>query len=180
MLLATSGARTLLIDADVRNPTLSAALGEGAQHGLIEAIISGADLVHFIQTEVNVGLDFLPVGQADRTAHTVDVLASPGFEALLSRASANYDYIVLDLPPMGAVVDARAVSSRVDAFVLVVQWGRVPRQLVRTTLRAEPRVAAKCVGAILNRVNLSKHRLYSEAGSAEAYQQDYRGYYVEG
>lgn len=179
MLLASSGARTLLIDCDIRNPSLSQALAENSEHGLIEAITTGADLAHFIAVEVNSNLHFLPVGTAARTAHTVDVLASPGFEALLARLGTGYDYIVLDLPPIGAVVDARAISSRVNAFILVVQWGRVPRQLVRTTLRSEPRIASKCIGAILNKVDLSKHRLYSEAGTAEAHQASYSNYYIE-
>ncbi|HHY50596.1 MAG TPA: AAA family ATPase [Alphaproteobacteria bacterium] len=179
MLLASAGARTLLIDCDIRNPSLSNALAADAQNGLIEAIITGGDLVHFVQSEVNSGLDFLPVGAAARTAQTVDVLSSPGFDGLLGRAGAGYDYVILDLPPIGAVVDARAISSRVNAFVLIVQWGRVPRQLVRTTLRSEPRIAAKCIGAILNKVNLTRHRLYSDAGTAEAHQASYRGYYIE-
>lgn len=179
LLLAMSGARTLLVDCDIRNPSLSQALAENCENGLIEAIISGADISHFIQNEVTTGLDFLPVGTAARTANTVDVLSTPGFENLLKRASASYDYILLDLPPIGAVVDARAISSRVNAFVLVVQWGRIPRQLVRTTLRAEPRIAAKCIGAILNKVNLNKQRLFAEADSAEV-QRGYSKYYIEG
>lgn len=178
LLLAASGVRTLLIDADIRNPSLSAALAQGATHGLIEAIVTGADLRHFTQLEVNSNLEFLPVGEAARTAHTVDVLSSPGFENLLARAANDYDYIILDLPPIGAVVDARAISARVNAFIMVVQWGRIPRQLVRTTLRAEPRIAEKCIGAILNKVNLNRQRLYSEPDSAEA-QQGYSAYYIE-
>jgi succinoglycan biosynthesis transport protein ExoP len=179
MLLAHSGARTLIIDADLRHPTLSMALAKHASIGLIEAVISGSDLAPFIQTEVHAGLDLLPVGSVTQAAQTADVLASPGFESLLARARAQYDYIVLDLPPIGPVADARAISARVDAFVLVVQWGRVPRQLVRTTLQAEPHIADKCLGAILNKVNLDRHRLYSEPGSAEAHQSSYAAYYSE-
>jgi polysaccharide biosynthesis transport protein len=179
-LLASSGARTLLIDADLRNPSLSQALAPDGSTGLIEAVIAGSDIAPFIRNDPQTGMDFLSVGAAARTARTVDVLASAGFENLLDRASQHYDYILLDLPPIGAVVDARAISTRVDAFVLVVHWGRTPRQLVRTTLRAEPRIADKCIGAILNKVNLTKHRLYSPAGIPEAHQAAYASYYREG
>jgi polysaccharide biosynthesis transport protein len=97
--------------------------------------------------------------------------------ALVNEASRDYDYIVLDLPPLGPVVDARAVAARVDAFVFVVEWGKTSRQIVKSTLQQERQVAEKCLGVILNKVDNDKLKLYHKFGSSEYYQSSYHSYY---
>ena len=71
---------------------------------------------------------------------------------ILNAARNSYNYIIVDLPPFGPVVDAKAFEPSVDAFVLVAEWGATPRNLVRTALRTEPRIAAKVLGAVLNAI----------------------------
>jgi succinoglycan biosynthesis transport protein ExoP len=121
----------------------------------------------------------LPVSLATTAFSPPHLLGSPGFAGLLDEARRRYDYVVLDLPPVAPVVDALAVSPHVDAFVLVVQWGTTSRQFLQATLAAEPRIAEKCVGAILNRADIKKLQLYRTPGSTEAYLAGYSAYYRE-
>src|SRR5271168_5470177 len=75
-IIAHSGSRALLIDADIRNPTLSRKLAPGAVGGLLEVISGSARLVDVIWTDPTTGLSFLPTVVASRLAHSSEVLAS--------------------------------------------------------------------------------------------------------
>lgn len=102
-----------------------------------------------------------------------------GMTQVLATATQNFDYVVLDLPPLGPVVDARAIASKVDGFVFVVEWGKTARKVVRQTLATEPLIAEKCLGVVLNKVDTEKMRLYREYGSSEYYYSRYSAYYRE-
>jgi polysaccharide biosynthesis transport protein len=79
---------------------------------------------------------------------------------LLEKLRQEYDYIVLDLPPLAPVVDVRAGSAIVDGFVLVIQWGKTPIPTVQRTLKSAQTVQYKLLGAILNNVDLRTMRRY--------------------
>lgn len=101
-------------------------------------------------------------------------------DTLLRQASDNFDYVVIDLPPLGPVVDARAIAHKVDAFILVVEWGMTSRKAVRNELVKNGVVVEKCAGAILNKVDATKSKLYEAYGSSEYYAYRYKSYYHEG
>ena len=67
-----------------------------------------------------------------------------------------FDYIIVDLPPLGPVVDVRAAGSLFDAFLFVVEWGRTPRIMVQNILASDNALYEKCVGVIFNKVNMQK------------------------
>ncbi len=98
---------------------------------------------------------------------------------LLQQASARYNYIILDLPPIAPVVDARAVAQQTDAMLMVVEWGRTARRAVRQALASEPLISEKCVGVVLNKVDMEKMKLYRDYGSLDFYQTRYSRYYQE-
>jgi succinoglycan biosynthesis transport protein ExoP len=98
---------------------------------------------------------------------------------ILNAARNSYNYIIVDLPPFGPVVDAKAFEPFVDAFVLVTEWGATPRRLVRAALASEPRIAAKVLGVVLNRTDMKKLGRYGGYGSSERYLDRYSAYYVE-
>jgi succinoglycan biosynthesis transport protein ExoP len=124
-------------------------------------------------------LAFLPAVIKRRIPHSSELLASMGMAQLLATASQNFDYVVLDLPPLGPVVDARAIASRIDGFIFVVEWGRTARKVVRQTMENEPLIMEKCLGVILNKVDSDKMKLYREYGSSEYYSSRYSSYYHE-
>jgi polysaccharide biosynthesis transport protein len=178
-LIATTGARTLVIDADLRRPTLSKMVAPHCKTGLIEAVLRRVTLDEAIFTDAAIGLDVLPISLSTAALSSADLLGSAAFASLLEEARKRYDYVILDLPPVAAVVDARAVSPQVDAFVLVVQWGSTSRQFLQATLAAEPRIAEKCIGTILNKADIKKLSLYSSPGSSEAYMTEHSAYFQD-
>lgn len=178
-LTASGGTKTLVIDADLRRPTLSKTVAPHCKAGLMEVVLKKIPLSQAIIGDPASGLDVLPICLSTAGLNTSDLLGSAAFAAVLEEARRHYEYVILDLPPIGAVVDARAVSPQVDAFVLVVQWGTTSRQFLQATLNAEPRIADKCIGTILNKADLKKLQLYRTPGSSEAYMAEYSAYFQD-
>ena len=178
-LIAMSGAKTLVIDADLRRPTLSKTVAPHCRAGLVEAVLRQVSFEAAIFTDPAIGLDVLPISLSTAALSSADLLGSAAFAGVLQEARRRYDYVILDLPPVAAVVDARAVSPQIDAFVLVVQWGSTSRQFLQATLNAEPRIAEKCVGTILNKADIKKLQLYRTPGSSEAYMTEYSAYFQD-
>jgi len=176
-LLANQGSKTLLIDADLRNPGATRQLGRQAQVGLLQAVLDDQPLQPLLLHDPKTGLSFLPAVVKHRVPHSSELLSSPAMSKVLMTATANYDYVVVDLPPLGPVVDARAIASKVDGFVFVVEWGKTARGIVRDTLANEPQIAKKCLGIVLNKVDSEKMKLYREYGSSEYYYSRYSAYY---
>lgn len=171
-LLAHLGARTLLIDADLRHPGLTREVAPRASEGLIEAILDGGDIEDLLLVEPESGLRILPAVVRRPVFHTSEFLASRAMRAILQQAEGRYAYVLLDLPPIGPVVDARAVASQIDAFLFVVEWGRTGRRAVREALAASVEIRSKCLGVILNKVNSAMMTMYGGAS-----QKDYAKYY---
>nr|WP_062018187.1 polysaccharide biosynthesis tyrosine autokinase [Aureimonas sp. AU4] len=178
-LLALQGARTLLIDCDLRNPGLTRAVAAHAKNGLVEAILQERPVADVVYTDPDTGLAVIPAVLKQRIPHTSELLTSNSMTALLNEASRHYDYILLDLPPINPVVDVRAMAHRVDGFVFVVEWGNTARRVVRSALNANPRIAERCLGVVLNKVDSEKMKFYREFGSTEYYNARYASYYTD-
>lgn len=157
--LARQGAKTLLLDADLRNSTTTRLLTPSAQEGLVEILLDKTPLQKVLFNDPATDLFFVPSPTMGPLPYASELLASKAFDDLLSQAS-SYDYVIMDLPPIGVVVDARAIAAKVDGFLLVVEWGKTPRNVVRNTLEEEWMVQEKCVGVFLNKVNTSRLHLY--------------------
>ncbi len=179
-LLAVQGARCLLIDADMRNPGATRVIGRHADAGLLEALVDNRPLKDLVMFDAATKLMFLPMVARRRVPHSAELLASPAMEQLLETARQNFDYVIIDLPPLTPVVDARAVTSKVDAFVFVIEWGKTSRKVAQSSLLLDPDLYAKCVGAILTKVDPVKMKLYRSFGSSEYYYKRYSRYYTEG
>ncbi len=179
-LLAANGARTLLIDGDLRNPGLSRGLPIVPEKGLVEAVVGGEQRWQStLLVDRKTRLAILPAVIRGRLPHTGELISGPGMRDLIESARQSFDYVVVDLPPLGPVVDARAFAPLADGFVLVVEWGATPRTLVRSTLQADPQIAAKTLGLVLNKTDTGQLPRYGLFGSAEQYLDRYTSYYVE-
>ena len=178
-LLAAHGARTLLIDGDLRNPGLSRGLSLSPERGLVEAIVGEQHWQNTVMVDRTTRLAIIPAVVRRRLSHTSELLSGPGMQALIEEAREAYDYIVVDLPPLGPVVDAKAFAPLADGFVMVTEWGATPRALVRATLQAEPRIASKVLGVVLNKTDTNQLPRYASFGGAEQYLERYSSYYVE-
>lgn len=124
-------------------------------------------------------MKFMPTVLRERLPFSAELLVSPAMRGVFANLLSKYEYIVLDLPPVGAVVDARALSSTIDSFVYVVEWGRTARRAVRNAFQTEEQISRKCAGVILSKVDQKKMRLYSLHGDTEYYASRYSSYYEE-
>ena len=179
-LLAANGSRTLLIDGDLRNPGLTRGLPLVPEKGLVEAVVGGEQRwQNTILVDRKTKLAILPAVIRGRLSHTSELISGPGMRDLIEAARQSFDYIIVDLPPLGPVVDAKAFAPLADGFVLVVEWGATPRALVRSALQAEPQIAGKTLGLVLNKTDVKKLPRYGLFGGAEQYFDRYASYYVE-
>ncbi|WFU07153.1 AAA family ATPase (plasmid) [Rhizobium sp. CB3171] len=177
-LLAMQGAKTLLIDADLRNRGSTRAVGPHAEAGLLEVILEERQIAETLLIDPQTRLTFLPCALKRRIPHSSDLLASPAMERLLEEARARYDYVILDLPPLRPVVDARAALPLLGSLIYVVEWGATSRKIVRASVLNEPRLHSKCSGVILSKVDPTKAKFYQDFGSEE-YNSRYAAYYEE-
>ena len=123
-LLAHSGSRTILVDCDLRNPSLSTHLSPKAKAGLVDVLANRCSETDAQLVDHETGLIFMPTGQTSKIVHTAELLSSEKMKKLIERLNELFDYIILDLPPLSPIVDVRMTTSFVDSYVLVIEWGR--------------------------------------------------------
>ncbi|QRM57341.1 polysaccharide biosynthesis tyrosine autokinase [Sinorhizobium sp. BG8] len=181
MLLAASGKRTLLIDADLRHPGLSRMLRPSPRTGIIEVVLGEVPWTSAIKFDQQTKLAILPVGLTashEMLHHTDELLASAGMAELIENARKTFDYVIVDLAPLGPVVDAKAFSVHADGFIFVVEWGKTPSRLVRELLEAEPQISSKILGVVLNKTDMTELARYGDFGGSEKYRNHFDKYYV--
>ena len=167
---ANTGLRTLLVDCDLRNPTLSRALTPGASSGLLEVVKDPAALETAIWSDAQTGMSFLPVAIRGRMAHSSEILGSAQMRKLLDALRGNYDYIFVDFSPLMPIVDVRVSTNLVDSYIYVVAWGDTRIEFAKQALRSARNVYDRLLGVVLNKVNLSAIDRYDGGG----------GYYAHG
>lgn len=177
-LISSLGSKTILIDSDLRNPGLSRSVAPDATDGLVEVLQGSRSVTQVSLREEDSHLVVVPATVHRKLTNSSELLSSPAMQGLLEKLGEVFDYIVLDLPPMGPVIDVRAMADLVDAFVVVVEWGKTSRALVRSTLTVEAEVAEKCLGVILNKVDQEKMKLYSGSEYRNYYYSKYSKYYM--
>ena len=142
-------ARVLLIDADLRGAALGPRLGleEGGGPGFVEAILdANLPLAAVVQARPQLKLSVLPAGRFPSAPY--EVLMSPRVGELLAEARRQYDYVILDTPPLVSVPDCRVIEKWVDGLLIVVTAHRTARKLVEEALNVTDR--AKVVGLVFN------------------------------
>lgn len=161
VLIAQGGGRAILLDCDLRNPALSRLLTPDAKAGLLEIIAGQVEVEDVLWREPRSGLAFLPSVVASRLPHSSDILASEKTRQLIELLRRSYDYVIIDLPPLAPVIDARVASRLVDSFIMVIEWGRTKISVVKHALRSAPGVGDKSIGVVLNKANMKSFVRYS-------------------
>lgn len=151
--VAKSGARTLLIDADLRNPSMTRTLGYSGAPGLLNMVAEKAGLDKFVVRDTKFKFDLLPSSTQIKPSNSSDVLNSQTLKDMLRTARNNYDYVLVDLPPILPVVDVKAVAHLLDAFVLVVEWGSTSTDEILKAVNTSPLVSERLLGAVLNKAD---------------------------
>ena len=172
VVLAQKGVRVLLIDADLRRPSIHKTLGMGPRSGLSNVLTGSTTLEQSItRTSILPNLYVLPAGTPP--PNPAELLASSNMRDVLARLREEYDHIVIDTPPSLSVTDAVVLSPRADAVVLVIRSGQTTKQALRRARDLLTQVNAKVVGVLLNAVDLSSPDYYYYY----EYQGKYAGYY---
>jgi polysaccharide biosynthesis transport protein len=151
--VAKSGARTLLIDADLRNPAMTRTLGYSKAPGLLNMVAERTDYKELVISDTKFKFDFLPASTRVRTSNSSDVLASAAMKDMLKSASADYDYILVDLPPILPVVDVKASANLFEAFVLIVEWGITASDEIVKAVDTSPLLSERLLGVVLNKAD---------------------------
>jgi succinoglycan biosynthesis transport protein ExoP len=159
-LLADSGERVLLIDADFRCGSLSSELASPNMPGAIEVAQGKLPLEAALIHDTETGLEFLCSGDRRAVAKAAAFANSKTFTQFVDRLSDEYNWVILDLPPLIPVIDAQAVADVIDAFVLVIEWAATPRHIVTRTLEASQFVHRKVAGCVFNKVNIKRMATY--------------------
>jgi succinoglycan biosynthesis transport protein ExoP len=163
--IAQVGCRVILVDCDLRNPALSRSLAADASVGLLDVLDGSQCLESVLCKDPITGMAFLPAINTQMVANTDRILASGEIRQLFETMKAQYDYIVVDLSPLAPVVDVRATTDLIDAYVFVVEWGTTKVETVQQALRQAGRVYSNMLGVVLNKVNMSAiHRYDAEHG----------------
>jgi polysaccharide biosynthesis transport protein len=175
-LIAHAGASTLLVDCDLRNPSLTRLLAPTATTGFFDLISGEAPLEDVVWIDQATGLDFLPQAMKTRFVHTDEALASEATIVLFDKLREQYDYILVDCSPLSPVVDVKATTLWVDSYVYVIDWGRTKFDVVEHALSDAPGVYEKLVGAVLNRVDMSALGRYDGYGAKYYFNKHYSRY----
>lgn len=163
-LMADSGKRVILIDADLRNPTLAHSLSPRPTTGWLEVTGGKIDLAQATGWDPATGLALLPLVLNEAPVHSDEVLASQEFRDLVDRLRQSYDYVIIDLPPIAPVVDVRAIAPAIDSFVFVVEWGSTRIKAVLRHLLAERELHDRLLGVVLNKANLKMLERFEQPG----------------
>jgi succinoglycan biosynthesis transport protein ExoP len=160
-LIAHAGGTAILLDCDLRNPSLTRSLAPGAELGLLDVLSGKRLLTDVIWTDSTTSLAFLPMVAKTRLSHTNEILASAGMKKLIDLLCEVYDYVLIDLPPLTPVVDVRSTNQIVDSYLFVVEWGQTSVEAVERALSSAPLVFGNLMGVVLNKADLEVMRNYS-------------------
>jgi capsular exopolysaccharide synthesis family protein len=147
---AQTGAKVLLIDADLRRPTVAKSLGLDGWQGLTPALLSQEEPENFLVTSAIPGLIVMPSGPIP--PNPAEMLGSGRMERLLQALSEQFDVILVDSPPVLAVTDACVLASKVDGVLMVVRSGQVEREKAVRAKEALTAVKANLLGVVLSDV----------------------------
>jgi polysaccharide biosynthesis transport protein len=175
IVLAQKGTRVLLIDADLRRPSIHKTLGMGPKIGLSNVLTGAITLQEaIIRSSILPNLFVLPAGTPP--PNPAELLASAEMKDVLLKLREQYDHIVVDTPPTLSVTDAVIMSTRADAVVLVIRSGQTTKQALRRARDILTQVNARVCGVLLNAVNLDSpdyHYYYEYQGKyGERYYQE--------
>ncbi|TFW54451.1 polysaccharide biosynthesis tyrosine autokinase [Bradyrhizobium sp. MOS001] len=159
-LIAHSGKSCIVVDGDLRNPSLSASLAANATTGIVDVISHNRSLEETIWRDQKTNLAILPAVSPMPVLHTSEVLAADSMRKLFDQLRSTYDYVIVDLPPLTPLVDVRSTTTFIDCYVLVVEWGQTKVEVVKHALHTAPNVYECLIGAVLNKTDIKAMSRY--------------------
>lgn len=164
---AQSGQRVVVVDSDLRRPTLHKLMRVTNNLGLTNYLMKQNTLEQVIQTTSLPTLDFLASGKLPSSS--LGVLSSAQMKDLINELKQRYDFVFFDSPPIMGVSDASILASEVDMTIQVIQYRRYPQPMNIRAKQLIEKVGGNLVGIVLNNINMSQDESYYY----------YSGYYHE-
>ena len=155
VVLTQAGKSVLLIDCDMRNPTVHKNFNLSNKVGLSSCISMGTPLAEAVQATKIENLHALTAGVIP--PNPSELLASEKMKALVEEAGESYDYVLIDTPPVLPVTDALIVSRVVDGMILVIASGEVKVEMARDVKAQLVHAGANILGVVLNKVRSEHH-----------------------
>ena len=174
-LAARSNKKVLIIDLDLRHPSVHRELGWQVSAGIVEYMSNERSLEEVIHHDLETGLHFLPV--KTQTTNPVDLIESERMRQLVDVCRANYDYVIINSPPVASVADTKVAAPLADKVAFVVQWGKTVESAARDSLQALRELGIEPAGAVLTQIDLRKHAQYGYGDIGQYYSRSQR-YYV--
>ena len=162
---AQAGSRVLVVDSDLRRPTLHRIFGLGNARGLSTALLEGLPFADVAQATAIPNLFVLTSGPLP--PNPAELVGAMRMRECLEAATTDFDLVLLDSPPIVSVSDALALSAITDGVVLVIRVGKIPHDVVRRAVVQIESVKGRILGVLMNSVNMKR----------EGYYYDYYRYY---
>lgn len=155
---AQMGKRTLLIDADMRNPTIHRMFSISVKNGLSEILAGLTDNISVSKTDVE-NLSVLTAGKIP--PNPAELLSSARMDKLLEFVKEHYDCVFIDTPPINLVTDSTIFAQKVTGYIVIVKTDTTNTHDVKTTVTNIEQIDGNILGFILNDVNSEKKKYYS-------------------
>lgn len=166
----SAGLRTLIIDCDTVNGTVTKQIGRVTSRGLKQYLNGDGEVEDAIEFDTESGIHYVATGGV--LPNSDDLFGSRRMAELLRYGAQNFDFTVLDSGPASVVSDTLVLVPQVDATVFVVEWERTRRETAEQTIREVYEVGENLAGIVMSKNNL---RIQSIDGGAEAYDGQYYG-----
>ncbi len=151
---AEAGARTLLIDGDIRRGELAKTFGTQSRPGIVEYLDGTALIAEVLHpATAHPNLTIMPAGA--RRKRAPELLATPRLQQLINQMSAEYDVVIVDSPPLGAGFDAYALATATGNLALVMRAGTTDRKMAAAKMATVDTLPVRVMGAVLNGIKLT-------------------------
>jgi capsular exopolysaccharide synthesis family protein len=155
---AQGGQRVLMVDSDLRRPTLHRLMQVANTLGLTNYLLKQNTLEEVIQTTKLPTLDFMASGKLPSSS--LGILSSAQMRDLITELKRRYDYVFFDSPPIMGVSDASILASEVDMTLQVIQYRRYPQPMNIRAKQLIEKVGGNLIGIVLNNINMAQDESY--------------------
>ncbi|MEM8731894.1 MAG: polysaccharide biosynthesis tyrosine autokinase, partial [Pseudomonadota bacterium] len=169
------GKKAIIVDCDIRRPTLHKTFNVKNEHDIISVLDGSAELEEVIYKDPESDLHVLPAVQSAPQA--ADILSSQRFADLVQALAERYDIVLLDSPPILLVSDASVVGNHADAAIYAVHWDKTPREAATRGLKQLRDLGIHVNGVVLTLVDRKRQSQYSYYRYGYSYYQN--DYYVD-
>lgn len=156
--IASSGKRTLIVECDMRRRSLADMVGARARHGIYAVLSGQVELDEALVATSHRNLFFLD--SEPHIPNPADILSSQRFRKLVAQMESDFDYVVIDTPPVGTFVDAAIIAALADATALVVRERFVKRTELQNAYDQLKKADANVIGVIMNMCEAESSEYY--------------------